>query len=479
MTNDCIKIRSYFIVLILLFAAGTSHAQHYGHDMRAYFDFGEQFYAAAEQSADASFLDVRINTADAAFSFEKSGKSLISRGAYFAVRDILIELREKPIGQVLKTVNIRDTIFTNDFAETTSKEAWNSIVRSIPLDGIAIPKTIEVHVEVRDVVRSQLAEAPATVNVALRSFRRERAVTGGDSNFIGLSDMMILGKPVDAYTYRSKNFGTATEFSRDITGGLAIALQKNITIDSITIRLTQTGNLLMDKDFHPDLRAAISVKPEDIISDKIIRASGADSEVIYTISDPQIHDSIYRSYAVIFSLPGKMLEQGKYRLDVKVRAGGFTRSFSQPLELEWHSMPLSLENPRDAVPPLQHITTDQEFKALSSGSREEQLRKMYAFWKKQDPTPETAFNERMEEFYRRADYAYFNFARSAHLLDGALTDRGKIYILFGPPTNIERTFLLGEQPVEIWTYSNNVKKIVRFIDTGGHGDYKLVDVKTM
>ena len=107
------------------------------------------------------------------------------------------------------------------------------------------------------------------------------------------------------------------------------------------------------------------------------------------------------------------------------------------------------------------------------------MKKLYAYWKKQDPTPETAYNERMDEFYRRADYAYFNFARNARLLDGALTDRGKIYILYGAPTNIERSFLLGEQPVEIWSYSNNVKRIVKFTDPSGHGDYKLTEVKPM
>jgi GWxTD domain-containing protein len=473
------KIKIYLIPLMLLFGASSSHAQHFGHDMRNYFDFGEQFYAACEESADASSLEVRINTANALFSFLKSDKANSSRGAYYAIRDISIELREKPAGQTLKAINFRDTIFTNTFAETTSKESWNSLVRSVPLDGIITPKPVEAHIEIRDGFLARLANRPATLDVALRSFRRERSLTGADSTFIGLSDILILEKPVDPYTYRSKNWGAATEFSRDITGGVTIALQKNIAIDSISIKLTQIGNVMAEKDFQPVVRAHQSIRPEDIISNKIIKASGADSEIFYKITDPEKFDSVYRVYAMLFLIPGKMLEQGKYRLDARVSAGGFTRSFSQPLELVWHYMPLSLENPRDAIPPMQHITTDEEFKDISSGSREEQMKKLYAFWKKQDPTPETAYNERMDEFYRRADYAYFNFARSARMIDGALTDRGKIYILYGPPTNIERTFLLGEQPVEIWTYSNNVKKIVRFTDPGGHGDYKLADVKSM
>ena len=414
------------------------------------------------------------------FSFLKTDKANASRGAYFAVRDISIELREKPAGQTLKALNIRDTIFTNNFSETTSKESWNSVVRSISLDGIALPKTIEVYIEVRDGFRSQLANRPVTLPIALRSFRSERAVTGGDSTFIGLGDIIILEKPVDPYTYRSKNWGSTTEFSRDIAGGLTLALQKNLKIDSIIITLVQLSNIFQEKDLQPSVaRATLIVNSDDIISGSVVKASEADSEIVYKITEPEKKDSIFRFYAALFTIPGKMLEQGKYRLDVKVRAGGWSRSFSQPLELQWHYMPLSLENPRDAVPPLQHITTDEEFKQLSAGSREEQMRKLYAFWKKQDPTPETAYNERMDEFYRRVDYAYFNFARSARLLDGAMTDRGKIYILFGPPTNIERTFLLGEQPVEIWSYSNNVKKIVKFIDPNGHGDYKLAEVKPM
>ncbi|MFI5263436.1 MAG: GWxTD domain-containing protein [Candidatus Kapaibacterium sp.] len=472
----------YVIVLVLsvILMVRTSQAQHFGHDMRTYFDFGEQFYAAAEQAADASSIDVRINTADALFSFLKTDKANVTRGAYFAVRDISIELREKPAGQTLKALNVRDTIFTNSFSETNSKEVWNSIVRSIPLDAIALPKSIEVYIEVRDGFRSRLANRPATLPLTLRAFHHERPLTGGDSAFIGFSDIIILEKPVDVETYRSKNWGSTTEFSRDITGCLSLCLQKDLKIDSINIRLLQLSNIFQEKDFQTPVECTkLVVTSNDIIPERVLKSSGTDSEIVYKITGPEKKDSILKYYAALFTIPGKTLEQGRYRVDVIVRAGGSSRSFSQLLELQWHYMPLSLENSRDAIPPVQHITTEEEFRDLSSGSHEEQMKKLYAFWKKQDPTPETAYNERMDEFYRRADYAYFNFARSARLLDGALTDRGKIYILYGPPTNIERTFLLGEQPVEIWSYSNNVKKIVKFIDPNGHGEYKLSEVKPM
>jgi GWxTD domain-containing protein len=178
-----------------------------------------------------------------------------------------------------------------------------------------------------------------------------------------------------------------------------------------------------------------------------------------------------------FRLTGHMLEQGNYELVIRLRAGDDSRTIRRRLTLDWHDMPISLEDPRDAVAPLAHITKDEEYNELASGSREAIEQKVKDFWARRDPTPGTAYNELMAEFYRRSDYSYFNFARSGRALDGAITDRGKIYILFGPPTNIDRAFLLGEQPYEVWTYTNNVKRRFRFAIESS--DYKLVEVNTL
>src|SRR5437764_3877887 len=137
--------RYLYLVPAFLFFASASFAQRFSHDMRDYFDYGEQSYAAVEQTADASALIVRINTANVLFSFQKSDKAHAGLGSYIAVRDFSIELREKPFGQVLKTVNVRDSIFTNDFSTTTSKDAWNSVAEYVPLEGVAMPKNVEVH----------------------------------------------------------------------------------------------------------------------------------------------------------------------------------------------------------------------------------------------------------------------------------------------------------------------------------------------
>jgi GWxTD domain-containing protein len=56
------------------------------------------------------------------------------------------------------------------------------------------------------------------------------------------------------------------------------------------------------------------------------------------------------------------------------------------------------------------------------------------FWARRDPTPGTAFNERRHEFDSRVVFAdeYFREKRKR----GALTDRGRVYIVLGAPTNM-------------------------------------------
>jgi GWxTD domain-containing protein len=57
------------------------------------------------------------------------------------------------------------------------------------------------------------------------------------------------------------------------------------------------------------------------------------------------------------------------------------------------------------------------------------------FWARRDPTPQTMTNEYRELFWERVRYANERFLDSPR--PGWQTDRGKIYILYGPPTEIE------------------------------------------
>src|SRR5208283_2446965 len=127
---------------------------------------------------------------------------------------------------------------------------------------------------------------------------------------------------------------------------------------------------------------------------------------------------------------------------------------------------------------------EQAFKLL--GNDEERDAFIEQFWLRRDPTPDTEENEFREEHYRRIEYANEHFAAGK---PGWKTDRGRIYITWGPPDEInshpsggtyERPMDEGGGdtstfPFETWRYRHlegvgeNVE--LEFVDTCQCGDY--------
>ncbi len=126
------------------------------------------------------------------------------------------------------------------------------------------------------------------------------------------------------------------------------------------------------------------------------------------------------------------------------------------------------------------------FQTLSSP--EEKERFIEQFWLRRDPDPRTSINEFKEEHYRRIAYANERFKAGR---DGWLTDRGRIYIVFGPPAHIEMHPMGGLHnrplsegggstttfPYEVWNYryikglGNDI--LFEFVDSGMNGNYRL------
>ena len=81
------------------------------------------------------------------------------------------------------------------------------------------------------------------------------------------------------------------------------------------------------------------------------------------------------------------------------------------------------------------IITDQERSAFMQLSNDEERDQFIeAFWQRRDPTPDTEENEFKEEHYRRIAYANEHFAAG---IPGWKSDRGRIYIVFGPADEID------------------------------------------
>ena len=135
------------------------------------------------------------------------------------------------------------------------------------------------------------------------------------------------------------------------------------------------------------------------------------------------------------------------------------------------------------------IITDGERKAFNQlATDEEREQFVEQFWLRRDPTPETVENEYKEEHYRRIAYANDHFASG---IPGWRADRGRIYIRFGPPDEIDSHASGGSYlrpaaegggetstyPFEIWRYRHlaNVGEDVQleFVDPTMSGEYRL------
>jgi GWxTD domain-containing protein len=136
-----------------------------------------------------------------------------------------------------------------------------------------------------------------------------------------------------------------------------------------------------------------------------------------------------------------------------------------------------------------YIITDEErqaFKRLATDDEKQSF--IEQFWLRRDPTPDSAENEFKEEHYRRIAYANERYASG---IPGWKSDRGRIYITFGPPAEIESHPSGGsyERPIEegggttstfpfeIWRYrwiegiGNDV--MIEFVDPTMTGEYRM------
>ena len=124
-----------------------------------------------------------------------------------------------------------------------------------------------------------------------------------------------------------------------------------------------------------------------------------------------------------------------------------------------------------AIDQMQYIISEEERISLKNIKQNKREEYFYTLWKNRDPSPNTDYNELMEEYFKRVDYANEHFTGWE---PGWETDRGMIYILFGPPEEIQRTNPSSRTPstYQIWNYFTISKRFV-FVDQSGFGDFQL------
>lgn len=137
-----------------------------------------------------------------------------------------------------------------------------------------------------------------------------------------------------------------------------------------------------------------------------------------------------------------------------------------------------LSGPRldEAYAPLAVIARPLELSGwLATGSDDDKRTFLARFWQPRDPTPATRGNERRARFYDGVTYTNAFYDDSLRRLAGWQTDRGRIFLREGLPTQVLRRPERGPVPAyEVWRYYEPVERYYVFADRGALGGFTLV-----
>lgn len=239
------------------------------------------------------------------------------------------------------------------------------------------------------------------------------------------------------------------------------------------------------------------------------RTSPDGLKVVYTVLDaarrevfsvPRAKRSFSDAMVEHIALPVDALSSGVYYLRVTVQSSSnpyedsvsvtkkiyVTNYEIPPQQIEEYYESLSFEQSEFATmneekvavfyEQIKPISTEYERgvwdKCETLGARQ---RFLYTFWEDRNTDTTKSFNPALEEFRDKINYANRNFKYGLNE-DGWRTDRGKIYVKYGKPTQVLRYTAKGEQPAyEVWNYDEMQGGIeFVFIDFRNNGMFRFV-----
>lgn len=413
----------------------------------------ERLYADAmvvpRSSMDSADLFVSFRVAHDALTFTRVTDMSNNAGNYSAEFTLSVEVRDS-IGVIRSRVRFKDTAYVNSYEESTDRAAMHHGSCRV---GLA-PGTYRVILE----TLSQRDANKRSVTLPSISFT-PRSKTLKVPGFIGLER-----KDGAAWTIESLVFNRNVPFGSKACTAVFITSDSGAATYDYTVRQLPYGpkdiRWWVDADYSGTVRSRtdISVKGQ-FESNRAAQLHLAQTQgagmptVMIPIDAPQL-------------VPGNYI--------VRLVRRGDKDTIELPFQVQWQLMPQSLRTLRYALDALVYICPEVQQDSLKDGSDAQNRERLMTWWRRMDPTPETAYNERLAEYYTRVDHASIAFS-SVIEPDGVFTDRGKVYILFGRPTKIDKKLSRSGASVEIWTYRSGVRKTYEF-EINSDGVYRLKSI---
>jgi len=281
------------------------------------------------------------------------------------------------------------------------------------------------------------------------------------------SELTINVRVTDLYTKKSHVLSDKVDQSKMYAGALSlgnIIIMDNGTANNSKLLMNESFYEIIDTlrfkirllgDNYPfKIRYELKVKSESKVNETILIDYSAPIDSLLNFVFP-LSDMRYSNYTLFVTAEDSKGNRTHTKANFRVRIRGVN---------------FDVENMDEAVKQLIYLASDRQIKEMMSGSEVEKTEKFKQFWEALDPTPGTVENELMEEYYRRVAFSLEAFTV---VQEGWRTDRGMIYILFGPPDEIQRgPFELDRKPYQVWEYYHIGKQFI-FRDETGFGDFRL------
>jgi len=177
-----------------------------------------------------------------------------------------------------------------------------------------------------------------------------------------------------------------------------------------------------------------------------------------------------RGAALLVRIPPTALKMGK---NVVVLRGAGEEDRREAELQDFGLDPASDRQWKANLKVIEELATSEELKELGEAPPEAREGLWDRFWRRRDPDPSTAANERLRLHVRRVIHARRQLRDGGK--DGALSDRGRVYIRYGAPDSIESQTMLQDSSAEyeIWHYLEPGLSFY-FRDEDGLGHWRLV-----
>ncbi|OIP60374.1 MAG: hypothetical protein AUK34_06535 [Ignavibacteria bacterium CG2_30_36_16] len=382
----------------------------------------------------------------------------------------------------------RDAVYYQDFLNFAGEKSIQTRVDvfiQVPYNEIQFVKTekgfaagYSVTISVFNEDKSTLlSEKTFNEKIEIKNF--EQTISGSNFNLslrsFNLSSGTYLIRTEIEDKDSRKTSSSENKFEvRDFTGSSGISdmmlvAKKTVVDGSNKILPNVSRNVLTKKEGIPLFFEVYKNQPGDVkINFKIFENENR----IYDSTEVKKIDS--GTTQIFFTIKELELGLGNYIIQLAVVdaddkiIGTIRKSFLS----RWPGVPSSIKDLNKAIKQLVYIATEDEIEKIEeTENRDEKVKEYLNFWKKKDPTPQTEDNPIFDEYYRRVFYANEKFS---HYIEGWKTDRGMVFIILGPPNNVDRhPFEFNTKPYEVWEYYDLNRQFV-FVDETGFGDYRLI-----